>query len=436
MRIACLQFSAQAGDLNNNLNRADAVLNQADPRDIENLDLLVLPEMAFTGNDFKSLKEIAPLLEASGSDISALWARATALELNCKVAVGYPEKFNNSFGISSISGEPYEPKYSLLLVDEGGRTLANYQKRHLNHPKEAWFSKGINNFFYNEIQGLNKTAMGIGMDISPFTAPWHEFEFAFHVLDSSAGLVILSMAWGTVNDDKSFCSKPYEPDMATLEYWVQRMEPLIRADFENEIIVIFANRCGFDEGTMYAGTSTVLGIQDGEVKVYGVLGRSVEQLLVVDTDNGPFAKLIHRPQRVAEEKYQKSSMPFGPALFPGYRRETRQNKLCVTNLHTWPPLLNVPDICPSPPRELPSMLPAHPTAEPLAENTSQPPGLSPKQQQKLALPRLVIPSFENTERRADNSLQSVRHFNVDLDTFIEPSYEEFPFILVINSGSF
>jgi hypothetical protein len=34
------------GDVNNNLNRADAVLNKANPDD---LDLLVLPEMAFSG---------------------------------------------------------------------------------------------------------------------------------------------------------------------------------------------------------------------------------------------------------------------------------------------------------------------------------------------------------------------------------------------------
>lgn len=47
MRIGCLQFAPQVGDVNNNLNRADAVLNRADPRD---LDLLVLPELAFTGN--------------------------------------------------------------------------------------------------------------------------------------------------------------------------------------------------------------------------------------------------------------------------------------------------------------------------------------------------------------------------------------------------
>lgn len=63
MRIACLQFAPQVchgrtrskvpqsdtlqlGDVDNNLNRADAVLNRANPQDI---DLLVLPELAFTG---------------------------------------------------------------------------------------------------------------------------------------------------------------------------------------------------------------------------------------------------------------------------------------------------------------------------------------------------------------------------------------------------
>lgn len=46
MRIGCLQFAPQVGDVNNNLNRADAVLNRADP---DSLDLLVLPELAFSG---------------------------------------------------------------------------------------------------------------------------------------------------------------------------------------------------------------------------------------------------------------------------------------------------------------------------------------------------------------------------------------------------
>ena len=46
MRIGCLQFAPQLGDTDNNLNRADAVLNKANPQD---LDLLVLPELAFSG---------------------------------------------------------------------------------------------------------------------------------------------------------------------------------------------------------------------------------------------------------------------------------------------------------------------------------------------------------------------------------------------------
>lgn len=46
MRIGCLQFAPQVGDIENNLNRADAVLSKAGTED---LDLLVLPELAFTG---------------------------------------------------------------------------------------------------------------------------------------------------------------------------------------------------------------------------------------------------------------------------------------------------------------------------------------------------------------------------------------------------
>lgn len=49
MKIACLQFAPQVGDVDNNLNRADAVLNKARTGDLDDLDLLVLPELAFTG---------------------------------------------------------------------------------------------------------------------------------------------------------------------------------------------------------------------------------------------------------------------------------------------------------------------------------------------------------------------------------------------------
>jgi protein N-terminal amidase len=58
MRIGCLQFAPQVGDIDNNLNRADAVLSKANTED---LDLLVLPELAFTGMPFCLYRDVWPL---------------------------------------------------------------------------------------------------------------------------------------------------------------------------------------------------------------------------------------------------------------------------------------------------------------------------------------------------------------------------------------
>lgn len=83
--------------------------------------------------------------------------------------------------------------------------------------------------------------------------------------------------------------------MDTLAYWLTRLEPVIRADNEDEIIVVFANRTGTEDEAVYAGTSAVLGIKNGEVCVYGILGRGDKELLVVDTDQAPYAILTHGP---------------------------------------------------------------------------------------------------------------------------------------------
>jgi predicted amidohydrolase len=48
MRIGCLQFAPEVGEVDNNLSRADAILDENDSEDLD-LDLLVLPELAFTG---------------------------------------------------------------------------------------------------------------------------------------------------------------------------------------------------------------------------------------------------------------------------------------------------------------------------------------------------------------------------------------------------
>lgn len=61
MRIACLQFAPQVADVDNNLNRADAVLSRANPEELDSLDLLVVPEMAFSGELHSSCRPSSAL---------------------------------------------------------------------------------------------------------------------------------------------------------------------------------------------------------------------------------------------------------------------------------------------------------------------------------------------------------------------------------------
>ncbi|KAK3403185.1 carbon-nitrogen hydrolase [Sordaria brevicollis] len=309
MRIGCLQFAPQVGDVSNNLSRADAILAKANQRELEDLDLLVLPEMAFSGYNFKTSDEIQPFLEPSGSGISALWARTNALKYDCTVAVGYPEKVGSS---GSPRGSTPEYYNSLLVVNGDGETVANYRKSFLYYTDQTWALEG-GGFYGGRMEGFGNVAMGICMDINPykFEAPWHKFEFAFHVLEVKANLVILSMAWLTHEDPSTFTPAAHEPDLATLTYWLQRFEPVIRDESDEELIVVFCNRCGMEDDVLYAGTSAVIGIKNGEVFVYGLLGRGSKELLVVDTDSPPFGKLVNRPDAASEsnEEQQPQTTP-------------------------------------------------------------------------------------------------------------------------------
>lgn len=51
MRIACVQFAPQVGMIQDNMNRVDSLLSRYSS-DMEKLDYLVLPAMAFAGTFF------------------------------------------------------------------------------------------------------------------------------------------------------------------------------------------------------------------------------------------------------------------------------------------------------------------------------------------------------------------------------------------------
>lgn len=68
MKVACLQFAPTIGEVNENIARADQILAAASIKDGD-LDLLALPELAFTGMSIGTIElVIEPLSGACVHD--------------------------------------------------------------------------------------------------------------------------------------------------------------------------------------------------------------------------------------------------------------------------------------------------------------------------------------------------------------------------------
>lgn len=322
MRIATLQFSPTLGAVEQNIFRANALLEASKHG---NLDVLVLPEMAFSGYNFPNLAAIKPFLEPTASGPTTEWAIATAKRLICHVIVGYPEIATFADGTTSNYN-------SMVIISPAGHVLHNYRKCFLYYTDETWAKEGfsalvdpadrmvknLHEAFYcgplGDLNAGHNIGLGICMDINPyrFEAPWHAFEFATTMLKGRARLIILSMAWLTRLLPADLEIEPNQPDMETVAYWLDRFYPLSQSHQLRETveptIVVFANRCGMEgnrtgliriengeeaqEGdrTCYAGSSCVMRFQDGNVRLYekgrgevAIMGKAEEGLLVVDT---------------------------------------------------------------------------------------------------------------------------------------------------------
>ncbi|PMD55339.1 carbon-nitrogen hydrolase, partial [Hyaloscypha bicolor E] len=268
MRIVCVQFAPQDGEVKKNTERVDEILRKLAPKDI---DLLVLPELAFSvGLTSGPLHAIKGCLETTERSITRAWASLQALKYRCVVSVGYPEAF-------TPPNNPAVPEYynSVITVNANGGTIANY-RRSILYDKYLDL-EGADSFLYKKTSGLGNVAMGI------FTPSMKDgYTFADHVLDTQADLVILPMAWPATPDRKDI-------DMDAVTSWLAALKPIIETQMSREIICVFANRIGSNNKPQYAGTSAVLGITGGQarIKVYGIMTCSGEGLLIVDTTNKP-----------------------------------------------------------------------------------------------------------------------------------------------------
>ncbi|RKF64938.1 Protein N-terminal amidase [Golovinomyces cichoracearum] len=293
MKIACLQFVPVQGDIAGSIAKAEYLLRDLHPQDV---NLLLLPELAFAGYNFPSLEAIRPFLEPTHSGPSSTWARNTAQRLGSFVSVGYAE--TTDFAFMKTLGNPAKDVdrqknfNSNVTFGPDGNLVAHYRKHFLYMTDESWCVEGSERFFVGEYPApINqRVAMGICMDINPyhFTAPWSSMEFANHACDVGAELVLLSMAWSSFDlSRENVLQEPEksEPDWETVKYWFGRFQPLIQVD--RSVIIVMGNRSGVEKDVVYTGSSLIARIGRDTVEIWDIAGKGEERLVVVDTDTKP-----------------------------------------------------------------------------------------------------------------------------------------------------
>jgi len=241
------------------------------------------------GYKFLTLEAIRPYLEPTAAGVSTQWAKTIARKYNCVVTIGYPEYALPEHILPNLSTLSQTNNFnSTVTVAPDGEILAHYRKSFLYVTDETWASEGSG--FYAGVLPLRgvpcRVAMGICMDINPykFQAPFKKCEFANHAMISGADLVVLSMAWSSLQlTPEDLRNHALEPDLATLSYWVSRFGPLQQKETSSSTILVIGNRCGTEHGTNYVGTSTVMRLCGERVDLWEVLGIGEERCLVVDT---------------------------------------------------------------------------------------------------------------------------------------------------------
>ncbi|KAK4514275.1 uncharacterized protein ATC70_001866 [Mucor velutinosus] len=255
---ACCQFDPKWGQVEENMQTASKLLETYKKGD---MDILLLPEMAFTGYVFKSLQEISPFLEDCETGPSVMWAKKQAMRLECYVIVGYPQKTDQC---------NYN---SICCVDPKGRLLHTYQKAFLYETDENWAEEGPG-FVSTHIEGLGKVGFGICMDINPykFKSDFYACEFANYHVQEKTDIILCSMAWLKSRDD---------PVSSTVRYWATRLLPLYhKAEPGKHTIFVACNRIGSERGSEFAGASCVLDITDEHITILDNLKRNTGVLLV------------------------------------------------------------------------------------------------------------------------------------------------------------
>ena len=197
MKVGFFQFRPHFGKIRSNTNRIIAVLRDADA------DLVVLPELAFTGYYFRDRAEVASLAEDTADSPTVDALERLCREKDFYVVTGFTEKSRDKYFNSA-----------LLIGPEG--LLHTYRKLHLFNEEKSWFDAGDIPLQVHSVKGVN-----IGIMVC--------FDWLFPEVTRTL----------TLQGAEIIC----HPSNLVLDYCQQTM--LARC-LENRVFAVTANRYGRD----------------------------------------------------------------------------------------------------------------------------------------------------------------------------------------------
>ncbi|MGB9824548.1 MAG: nitrilase-related carbon-nitrogen hydrolase [Candidatus Hydrothermia bacterium] len=123
IKVGYLQFNPVKGDPDSNIEKVRRFIKS------EDFDILVLPELAFSGYFFESREEILPFADENFESPAAIFLKEAAKFKDALIICGFPEKVGESL---------YNSQYAFF---PDGRVIV-YRKSHLFYKEKRIFAPG------------------------------------------------------------------------------------------------------------------------------------------------------------------------------------------------------------------------------------------------------------------------------------------------------
>ncbi|KAG8989088.1 Carbon-nitrogen hydrolase [Tulasnella sp. 427] len=273
--------------------------------------------MIFSGYVFPSFASLEPYLESPPEGPTSEFCSELAKRLRCHVVAGYAEKLlpaHSKIAVSETGGaaliEASEPTAkevadvqvagnAAALFGPEGELVGTYRKTNLYKADLPWAQAGTGFTTFELPPPLKKLAIGICMDLSPNPASYEAlengknadvvrepFELAEFCIEQKVDTLVIPCAWLDSEEGTDW-------DIGTVNYWCNRLQPLWSKGPDvgdgaggQQIAVVICNRTGFERGTQFCGSSTVMQLEQGIGKpnLVGVLKKDEDGYRIFTLD--------------------------------------------------------------------------------------------------------------------------------------------------------